>query len=82
MYFCGTILKVELLTMKPRATTVISIRYTELAKVPEGLLNLIKFKYPQVVFTVLSTINFHLEKYIKGTYKNHSHAGQLYFGAA
>ncbi|CAL1533982.1 unnamed protein product [Lymnaea stagnalis] len=40
---------VEVLTQHERATTVLAIRDTELAKIPSELLNLIKLKYPQVV---------------------------------
>ncbi|XP_068177199.1 patatin-like phospholipase domain-containing protein 6 isoform X2 [Antennarius striatus] len=40
---------VEALTKQPRATTVHAVRDTELVKLPEGTLNNIKRKYPQVV---------------------------------
>uniref|UniRef100_M3XHP0 lysophospholipase n=1 Tax=Latimeria chalumnae TaxID=7897 RepID=M3XHP0_LATCH len=40
---------VEALTRQPRATTVHAVRDTELAKLPEGTLNNIKRRYPQVV---------------------------------
>uniref|UniRef100_A0A2C9M5X0 lysophospholipase n=1 Tax=Biomphalaria glabrata TaxID=6526 RepID=A0A2C9M5X0_BIOGL len=40
---------VEVLTQNERATTVLAIRDTELAKIPAELLNLIKLRYPQVV---------------------------------
>ncbi|KAK7504501.1 hypothetical protein BaRGS_00004367 [Batillaria attramentaria] len=40
---------VEVLTHTERATTVMAIRDTEVAKIPEELLTLIKVKYPQVV---------------------------------
>ncbi|KAL5008772.1 hypothetical protein ScPMuIL_014353 [Solemya velum] len=40
---------VEVLTQTERATTVIAVRDTELAKMPAELLNLIKRKYPQIV---------------------------------
>ncbi|NXH14585.1 PLPL6 esterase, partial [Bucco capensis] len=40
---------VEALTRQPRATTVHAVRDTELAKLPEGTLNIIKRRYPQVV---------------------------------
>ncbi|XP_077574419.1 patatin-like phospholipase domain-containing protein 6 [Stigmatopora nigra] len=42
-------LKVEALTKQPRATTVHAVRDTELVKLPEGTLNNIKRRYPQVV---------------------------------
>ncbi|KAK1155795.1 patatin-like phospholipase domain-containing protein 7 [Acipenser oxyrinchus oxyrinchus] len=40
---------VEALTHQPRATTVHAVRDSELAKLPEGALNSIKRRYPQVV---------------------------------
>ncbi|XP_041368737.1 patatin-like phospholipase domain-containing protein 7 [Gigantopelta aegis] len=40
---------VEVLTQTERATTVMAVRDTELAKMPSGLLNLIKRKYPYIV---------------------------------
>uniref|UniRef100_A0A8C4WPE1 lysophospholipase n=1 Tax=Eptatretus burgeri TaxID=7764 RepID=A0A8C4WPE1_EPTBU len=40
---------VEALTHQPRATTVHAVRDSELAKLPEGALNTIKRRYPQVV---------------------------------
>ncbi|KAM6972015.1 patatin-like phospholipase domain-containing protein 6 isoform 2-T3 [Aplochiton taeniatus] len=40
---------VEALTRTPRATTVHAVRDTELVKLPEGTLNNIKRRYPQVV---------------------------------
>ncbi|KAK0142834.1 Patatin-like phospholipase domain-containing protein 7 [Merluccius polli] len=40
---------VEALTHKNRATTVHAVRDSELAKMPEGALNYIKRRYPQVV---------------------------------
>lgn len=42
------LLQVEALTRQPRATTVHAVRDTELAKLPEGTLNNIKRRYPQV----------------------------------
>lgn len=41
-------LQVEALTRQARATTVHAVRDTELAKLPEGTLNNIKRRYPQV----------------------------------
>lgn len=40
--------QVEALTKQPRATTVHAVRDTELVKLPEGTLNHIKRRYPQV----------------------------------
>ncbi len=43
----------EALTKQPRATTVHAVRDTELVKLPEGTLNNIKRRYPQVSVYVL-----------------------------
>jgi CRP-like cAMP-binding protein len=43
---CGII---ETLTGACRATTLIAVRDTEIAKLPAGLINSIKLKYPVVV---------------------------------
>ncbi|XP_071037589.1 neuropathy target esterase sws [Parasteatoda tepidariorum] len=40
---------VEVLTSTRRSTTVMAVRNSELAKLPDGLLNAIKIKYPEVV---------------------------------
>ena len=40
---------VELLTQNDRSTTVMAVRDSELAKLPEGLFNIIKLKYPVVM---------------------------------
>lgn len=39
----------QVLQRVPRATTVLAIRFSQLARLPEGLLNFIKIKFPQVV---------------------------------
>eukprot|EP00795_Rhopilema_esculentum_P010763 gene10763-19552_t len=41
--------KVEVLTESARVSDVLAVRDTELAKIPDGLLNTIKLQYPQVV---------------------------------
>lgn len=43
------VVQVEALTHMNRATTVHAVRDSELAKLPEGALNSIKRRYPQVV---------------------------------
>lgn len=40
---------VEVLTQTPRSTSVIAVRDSELAKLPNGLLDVIKIKYPSIV---------------------------------
>ncbi|VDK48930.1 unnamed protein product, partial [Anisakis simplex] len=44
---------VEVLQRVPRATTVLAIRFSQLARIPEGLLNYIKMKFPQVGFRLV-----------------------------
>ncbi|KAL3171621.1 hypothetical protein MRX96_013813 [Rhipicephalus microplus] len=51
---------VELLTGAKRATTVMAVRDTELAKLPEGLLNVIKIKYPVVVTRLIHFLGHRL----------------------
>ncbi|NXA15884.1 PLPL6 esterase, partial [Sapayoa aenigma] len=48
---------VEALTHQPRATTVHAVRDTELAKLPEGTLNNIKRRYPQVVTRLIHLLS-------------------------
>lgn len=48
---CVSDFQVEALTRQPRATTVHAVRDTELVKLPEGTLNNIKRRYPQVLRT-------------------------------
>lgn len=38
----------EMLQHKPRSTTVLAVRFSQLASVPEGLLNFAKMQFPQV----------------------------------
>jgi len=47
---------VEVLTHRPRAKSVHAIRDTELAQIPEGLLNTIKLHYPQVVSRLIQLL--------------------------
>jgi lysophospholipid hydrolase len=46
---------VEVLTQTDRATTMMAVRDTELAQIPDELLHLIKLKYPQVSTVVAVT---------------------------
>ncbi|KAK2509826.1 LOW QUALITY PROTEIN: hypothetical protein MC885_017495 [Smutsia gigantea] len=48
---------VEALTRQPRATTVHAVRDTELAKLPEGTLDHIKRRYPQVVTRLIHLLS-------------------------
>lgn len=47
---------VETLTQNVRSTTVMAVRDTELAKLPEGLLNAIKLKFPMVVSRLINLL--------------------------
>lgn len=47
---------VETLTSYPRSSTVMAVRDTELAKLPEGLLNAIKLKYPVVLTKLIQLL--------------------------
>ncbi|KFU87334.1 Neuropathy target esterase, partial [Chaetura pelagica] len=51
------LLQVEALTRQPRATTGHAVRDTELAKLPEGTLNNIKRRYPQVVTRLIHLLS-------------------------
>ncbi|NWX54578.1 PLPL6 esterase, partial [Promerops cafer] len=53
----GLVPQVEALTRQPRATTVHAVRDTELAKLPEGTLNNIKRRYPQVVTRLIHLLS-------------------------
>ncbi|VDN31573.1 unnamed protein product [Gongylonema pulchrum] len=43
---------IEVLQRVPRSTTVLAIRFSQLARLPEGLLNFVKMKYPQNLHTI------------------------------
>ncbi|TKR68373.1 hypothetical protein L596_024363 [Steinernema carpocapsae] len=47
---------VEVLQKKPRNTTVLAVRFSQLARVPEGLLNFIKLQFPQVGFRLVQLL--------------------------
>jgi lysophospholipid hydrolase len=49
-------LQVEMVTHTKRSTTVIAVRDSELAKLPEGLFNAIKLKYPIVVTRLINLL--------------------------
>ncbi|XP_058128164.1 neuropathy target esterase sws isoform X2 [Anopheles coustani] len=48
---------IEMITETPRTTTVMAVRDSELAKLPEGLFNAIKLKYPIVVTQLISLLS-------------------------
>ena len=50
------IFQVEMVTQTPRSTTVMAVRDTELAKLPEGLFNAIKLRYPVVVTRLINLL--------------------------
>ncbi|XP_075226516.1 patatin like phospholipase domain containing sws isoform X3 [Lycorma delicatula] len=47
---------VEMVTQTPRSTTVIAVRDSELAKLPEGLFNAIKLRFPIVVTRLINLL--------------------------
>ncbi|XP_011269087.1 neuropathy target esterase sws isoform X2 [Camponotus floridanus] len=47
---------VEMVTQTPRSTTVMAVRDSELAKLPEGLFNAIKLRYPIVVTRLINLL--------------------------
>ncbi|XP_050544185.1 neuropathy target esterase sws-like isoform X2 [Daktulosphaira vitifoliae] len=47
---------VEVVTKMPRGTTVMAVRDSELAKLPEGLFNFIKSRFPGVVSTLINLL--------------------------
>lgn len=51
---------VEMITESQRTTTVMAVRDSELAKLPEGLFNAIKLKYPVVVTQLISLLGHRL----------------------
>ncbi|RWR98949.1 Protein Swiss cheese-like protein, partial [Dinothrombium tinctorium] len=51
---------VEVLTQTPRATTVLAVRDSEIAKLPSGLLDVIKIKYPVVVTRLIHLLGHRL----------------------
>lgn len=48
---------VEMITETARTTTALAVRDSELAKLPEGLFNAIKIKYPIVVTKLISLLS-------------------------
>lgn len=48
---------VEMITETARTTTALAVRDSELAKLPEGLFNAIKIKYPVVVTKLISLLS-------------------------
>nr|CAD7460760.1 unnamed protein product [Timema tahoe] len=47
---------VEMVTQTPRSTTVMAVRDSELAKLPEGLFNAIKLRFPIVVTRLINLL--------------------------
>lgn len=45
-----------MVTQSPRSTTVIAVRDSELAKLPEGLFNAIKLRFPTVVTRLINLL--------------------------
>ena len=49
-------MQVELLTKTKRGTTVITVRDSEVAKLSDGMLNYLKFKFPMVVTKLIQLL--------------------------
>ncbi|VDK77114.1 unnamed protein product [Litomosoides sigmodontis] len=58
---------IEVLQRVPRATTVLAIRFSQLARLPEGLLNFIKMKFPQVGFRLVHLLGQYYTSSIQNT---------------
>lgn len=54
------IVKVEMVTQTRRSTTVMAVRDSELAKLPEGLFNAIKLRFPIVVTRLINLLGHRL----------------------
>lgn len=48
--------QVEMVTQTKRSTTVMAVRDSELAKLPEGLFNAIKLRFPVVVTRLINLL--------------------------
>lgn len=48
--------QVEMVTATRRSTTVMAVRDSELAKLPEGLFNAIKLRFPVVVTRLINLL--------------------------
>ncbi|EDO37833.1 predicted protein, partial [Nematostella vectensis] len=74
---------VEVLTQSPRATTVHAIRDTEIAVIPDGLLNTIKRYFPQVVSRLIHLLGERLlGQYRRGVGQNHRPVDNQIFGGS
>jgi lysophospholipid hydrolase len=65
--------QVETLTKKKRTKTVMPVRDTELAKIPDGVLHLIKLKFPIVTIRLLDFLGNRVAKSkeeMKGVFEN------------
>ncbi|VDN04401.1 unnamed protein product [Thelazia callipaeda] len=58
---------IEVLQRVPRSTTVLAIRFSQLARLPEGLLNFVKIKYPQVGFRLVHLLGQYYSSSIQRT---------------
>ena len=54
---------VQVLLKKRRTTTVLAVRFSQLATVPAGLLEYIKIKYPEVAFRMISLLGNYYTNY-------------------
>lgn len=66
----------EVLTNAPRATSIHAVRDTELAKIPAGLLHLVKHRYAEVATHLMRIMSERLLRLVQGTPKD-PHARNL-----
>lgn len=67
---CGII---ETLTGTQRSTTLLAVRDTEVAKLPAGLINCIKLRFPVVVsrlMSLLGNLNFFSSRHFKISFRH------------
>lgn len=67
IYCSVLILKVEMVTQTKRSTTIMAVRDSELAKLPEGLFNGMKLRFPIVVTRLINLLGHR----ILGEYIHH-----------
>lgn len=68
---------VEVITQTPRSTTIMAVRDSELAKLPDGLVEAIKIKYPVVVTRLIHLLGHRL----LGSLQNHTFGAQQFSAA-
>lgn len=70
---------VEMITETSRTTTVMAVRDSELARLPEGLFNVIKLKYPAVVTKLISLLSHRILGNISELQRKRQEGSNLFF---